>query len=629
MKTKTWLTIVVMVLFVGWTMTFNYGGCGGSSKKSSGSSAPTTAPTAPSGLTANAYSNFSIKLTWTDNSTNESSFIIERSATSGTGFASVGQVTANLNYHIDIGLTPSTAYYYRVKASNAIGDSAYTTEANATTLGPVYSVSGNVTYPGLESGWVYIEVNQATGGPTYYGTSIETTPGAYTIRGLPPGDYTLSAWLDHLGTGVENASNPTGTATAFTVSSANVTGKDIALSDPAAPTPLPVTITAIAPSNTSAFVMWENNEDGNGNDIAESYKIKWGTSSGVYPNSKTVTANDEGMCWITGLTNSTPYYFVVSALVDLTESANSPEGTVTVGAPAGNYTVSGTVTFSGGTGPMFVGVYGNQAISYTYIASPTSPQSYSIGAVANGNYFLFAIIDVNSNGVIDAGDLENAGGESSQITVSGNMAGQNITLTGANGYAYCETNHWSNGTNESYSVSVAAGSGKKSVVKVVATDGPGLPATTDLRFDEGGGGIWLSRGTTRPTTADTYSLTVTYSDASTANLSVSVSGVLDSFANNLTTSGTANTPTFNWTAPTAPPASYTYGISVRRTTGNNDIWRYPDDGDMPSSQLSVVYNVDNKASEATLSSGGVTYYWQIQVEDSNGNSATRQATYSY
>ena len=635
-RNRTWWTIIVMVLFMGYVMSFNYGGCGSSSSSSgsSGTSTPTTAPTAPSGLTAVAYSNSQINLTWTDNATNESSFIIERSNTSGSGFVSCGQATANVTSFADTSRTSSTTYYYRVKASNSVGDSGYTSEVNATTLGPVYSVSGTITYTGSETGRIYIEVVQS--GNTNYGTSI-AAPGTYTIRGVPPGTYTLSAWRDHLGTGIENASNPTGTAVAFTITAADVTGKDITLTDPSAPTP-PDMSAGNAPNLTtadsSAFVMWDTPENGGQVEIAESYKIYWKDSAGVskasYTGSKTVTASDNGMCFITGLTNLTTYYFCVTALVGATESAESPAASMAVGTSTGNYSVSGTVALPAGTtGPLFVGVYNDAiGISYTYIASPTTSNAYTIGAVANGIYYLFAVVDVNSNGVIDAGDIENTeSGSGNSITVSGaNLTGQNQTLTGANGFARIETAHWTDGTNTNYNVDLGVTNGKKVIVAVVVTGGPGIPAVTDLRkgwdFQ-----YWLS-GSTRPTTADTYTFAVTYSDATTENLSASVTGVLDCFANNLTTSGTPNQPTFNWTAPTTPPASYGYGISVNRSGSYAQIWDFPDEGMMHSSTLTIIYNADTEASEATLTSG-ITYNWQIEVRDANGNSAVKQASYSY
>lgn len=88
---------------------------------------------APSNLVATAFSSTQIDLTWTDNSTNELSFLIERSLTSGSGFSNIYTSAADSTSYSNTGLTPSTTYYYRVRASNSGGYSAYSNEDSATT----------------------------------------------------------------------------------------------------------------------------------------------------------------------------------------------------------------------------------------------------------------------------------------------------------------------------------------------------------------------------------------------------------------------------------------------------------------------------------------------------------------
>lgn len=96
-------------------------------------SPPTTPPAAPSGLAATAVSAGSINLTWVDNSDNEGGFKIERS-TDNSSFTQIGIASANATSYLDSTASPSTLYYYRIRATNIIGDSAYTTpSASATT----------------------------------------------------------------------------------------------------------------------------------------------------------------------------------------------------------------------------------------------------------------------------------------------------------------------------------------------------------------------------------------------------------------------------------------------------------------------------------------------------------------
>lgn len=90
-------------------------------------------PAAPSSLVATAHSSTSIGLTWTDNATDETGFIIERSTTSGSGFTSIATPAADATSYTDTGLTPGTTYYYRISAANASGQSTASAESSATT----------------------------------------------------------------------------------------------------------------------------------------------------------------------------------------------------------------------------------------------------------------------------------------------------------------------------------------------------------------------------------------------------------------------------------------------------------------------------------------------------------------
>lgn len=94
-------------------------------------------PTAPSGLGATTQSTTEIDLAWTDNSGDETGFKIDRSLTSGSGFSEIDTASADATTYSDTGLVSGTQYYYRVRAFNGAGNSAYTTEANDTTDGPL------------------------------------------------------------------------------------------------------------------------------------------------------------------------------------------------------------------------------------------------------------------------------------------------------------------------------------------------------------------------------------------------------------------------------------------------------------------------------------------------------------
>jgi len=74
----------------------------------------------------------SLRLSWSDNSSNESGFKIERRAAGGS-YAQLATVGANVTSYTDSGLTSGRTYCYTVRAFNSAGTSAPSAEDCATT----------------------------------------------------------------------------------------------------------------------------------------------------------------------------------------------------------------------------------------------------------------------------------------------------------------------------------------------------------------------------------------------------------------------------------------------------------------------------------------------------------------
>ncbi len=145
-----------------------------------------TIPATPSGLTATASSAYQINLSWTDNSTTEAAFEIERS-TAGAGgpFTLLATTGANTtSYNDNICLSPSTQYWYRVRAANGGGSSAYTSVADATT-----PAEGNY---GLDLG--------ASGAYVTFGKAM----------GLSTQNFTVETWFKKTGAGTANTTGTGG-----------------------------------------------------------------------------------------------------------------------------------------------------------------------------------------------------------------------------------------------------------------------------------------------------------------------------------------------------------------------------------------------------------------------------------
>jgi hypothetical protein len=108
---------------------------------------PTSTPTptlaAPTNLTATAASSSQINLSWTDNSNNETGFVINRTHDPSIKWNYVTTVGANVTSYSDTGaradclqcvLFDSDTYFYRVQAINDAGKSAWSNTASTTTF---------------------------------------------------------------------------------------------------------------------------------------------------------------------------------------------------------------------------------------------------------------------------------------------------------------------------------------------------------------------------------------------------------------------------------------------------------------------------------------------------------------
>jgi hypothetical protein len=89
-------------------------------------------PAAPSQLAATATGASTVDLHWNDNSSEENGFKIERK-NNGGNFSQIATAGADAVSYQDAGLSPSATYIYRIRASNANGDSDFSNEATATT----------------------------------------------------------------------------------------------------------------------------------------------------------------------------------------------------------------------------------------------------------------------------------------------------------------------------------------------------------------------------------------------------------------------------------------------------------------------------------------------------------------
>jgi len=82
-------------------------------------------PAIPTNITATALSYDSVKLSWSDNSSDETGFEIYRSTSSDGMYSIINTVKENAITYIDTSVSPSSTYFYKIQAINKYGASGF------------------------------------------------------------------------------------------------------------------------------------------------------------------------------------------------------------------------------------------------------------------------------------------------------------------------------------------------------------------------------------------------------------------------------------------------------------------------------------------------------------------------
>jgi Cohesin domain/Secretion system C-terminal sorting domain/Bacterial Ig-like domain (group 2)/Fibronectin type III domain len=91
-------------------------------------------PASPTGMTATAVSYSRINLAWSDNSTSESGYKLQRTPDTTGSWTEIAALPANSISYADTGLTDGTRNFYRAFAYNGGGNSGYSNLTSAVTL---------------------------------------------------------------------------------------------------------------------------------------------------------------------------------------------------------------------------------------------------------------------------------------------------------------------------------------------------------------------------------------------------------------------------------------------------------------------------------------------------------------
>jgi Zn-dependent metalloprotease/transcriptional regulator CtsR len=286
-----------------------YDGPNDSAPSNAAAAATLPPPAAPTGLTATAVSPSRIDLAWTDTSTYEQGFKVERS-TGGGPFSQVTVVGANVTTWSNTSLVTGTAYTYRVRAYDGPNASAYSDTATATPLPAPAAPSNLQAVPfsssridltwtdnaGNEQGF---KVERSTGGGTF---TLVAVVGANVTGYANPGLVTGTTYTYRVKAyDGPNESDPSNTATATT------------LAPPAAPTGLAATPV----TSTRIDLQWIDNAT-----YEQGYRVERAIGGGGFAQVAALGAN--ATSWSsTSLVSGTTYSYRVKAYDGGNESAYS------------------------------------------------------------------------------------------------------------------------------------------------------------------------------------------------------------------------------------------------------------------------------------------------------------------
>jgi RHS repeat-associated protein len=182
------------------------------------------APNPPSNLTATNVNGTQVNLAWTDNSTNETEFVIERwsSGPNPSAYGEVARPAANATSYSDTSVVPdSSTYQYRIKACNANGCSVWVESNNVVTVpgdqaikldgvNDYLSPTGSGAVSGLDvtgsitvEAWVVLYDSEVTDAIVSKHRQGSTTEGGYQLVVLPTNQLTF---VTYTSTGAVNAS---------------------------------------------------------------------------------------------------------------------------------------------------------------------------------------------------------------------------------------------------------------------------------------------------------------------------------------------------------------------------------------------------------------------------------------
>ena len=275
-------------------------------------------PSAPENLRASGVTVSSITLAWDDVSNNEDGFEVERKSGPAGTFSRIATVGVDVETYADAGRPEGTTYFYRVRAFNDIGDSAYSNEAELMTLS---AAPTGLSATAINSREVDLAWSDHSGGETGFKVERRSPPAAaWAVVGTTGANVTVfvdrtvreETTYDYsvLATNAGGDSAPSNIASATT--------PVLTIPDP------PTGLQAVAVSSFSVDLAWTDNsydEDGFRVERKTGVDGTWAQVGSAGP--------DVAAFRDSGLTDDTTYFYRIGAFNNAGESSYSNEAGAT------------------------------------------------------------------------------------------------------------------------------------------------------------------------------------------------------------------------------------------------------------------------------------------------------------
>ena len=604
------------------------------------SSAPSSAPAGPTGLTATAGSG-AVSLNWTASS-GANLYTVKRSTlTFNGGGSTIPLNTITLTNSVtgtsytDTSPTNGSLYSYSVSATNTVGSSGDSTAASTTPVAvtPATGPASFTATPGTQK----VTLNwSAVTGATGYLLQVATTPG---------GPYTYVTSISSLSyTDGSQADNTTYYYVVAAINSGGISSNSAEVSATTAPA-APIGFAATAGS-TQVALSWTATT------AATSYRIQRGTATG---GPYTTVGTSSGTSSIdNGLTNGTAYYYVVNAVNANGTSVNSAElkvtpSSITLTTAAGRQQIALNWTASVGATGYAILRGATSGGPYTSVVNSITLTTYTNTGLTNGIAYYYIVAATAADGSITYSNEANATPSDTprSITWKGLSSTAWDTTTGnwlvagntATTYADADSVTFDDTGDATSAVSLVANVQPGAVIvnatKNYTLSGSGAITGTSTLTKSGSGTLTLSNpantvglvvregilrggGTTANTNGGFGTGTIEL-QGGTLNSAMSSSNTL-SFTNALTIAtgqtGTFNTPErISWSGSVTGDGTLNVGVatSVSRFDFNNNLTGFTGNLNLSGSGGVRLYNNGgtfniNSFSNLELDLGGSVYF---------------------